>query len=197
MVVPFDFSVLWRRTQVLADGEDFNSRIQCIVHHVENFALFFPESHHDSSLDKHGRVHLLCGFQEAERRVVIGLESDGGVEPPRCFNVVRENIRTGFSDDTHRVERALKVGCEQFDLDVGIAPANLVHEVDKYGSAAVGEIVAINDVMTACLNFRSAIAAATLAGSARSSSVGFPLVTAQKAQARVQISPRIMKVAVR
>ena len=39
-------------------------------------------------------------------------------------------------------------------------------------------------------------ASATRAGSSRSSSAGLPCCTAQNPQARVQMSPRIMKVAV-
>jgi hypothetical protein len=52
------------------------------------------------------------------------------------------------------------------------------------------------DVMTAYCRSMRAIASATRAGSARSSSVGRPCATAQYEQARVQTSPRIMKVAV-
>ena len=53
------------------------------------------------------------------------------------------------------------------------------------------------EVMTACLRPSSATDSATRNGSPRSSSVGRPEVTAQKRHARVQTSPRIMKVAVR
>jgi hypothetical protein len=51
-------------------------------------------------------------------------------------------------------------------------------------------------VITACRSAIRSIASATRAGSARSSSFGLPCATAQYAHARVQTSPRIMKVAV-
>ena len=52
------------------------------------------------------------------------------------------------------------------------------------------------DVSTQCLSPILATASATLGGSAKSSSVGFPVWIAQKVQARVQILPRIIRVAV-
>ena len=52
------------------------------------------------------------------------------------------------------------------------------------------------EVMTACRMPIRAIDSATRRGSSSSSQVGRPVLTAQKAQARVQVSPRIMKVAV-
>ena len=49
--------------------------------------------------------------------------------------------------------------------------------------------------MTACANAMRAIASATFSGSAASSAPGRPVFTLQKAQALVQVSPMIMKVA--
>ena len=51
-------------------------------------------------------------------------------------------------------------------------------------------------VMTACRTPIFATASATRRGSSASAASGFPLPTAQNVQRRVQISPRIMKVAV-
>ncbi len=51
-------------------------------------------------------------------------------------------------------------------------------------------------VITACFNPISETAAATLSGSSRSSGFGFLVSTRQKPQARVHLSPPIMKVAV-
>jgi len=51
------------------------------------------------------------------------------------------------------------------------------------------------EVMTACFRPMRATASATRAGSSSSTGPGRPVATLQKAQARVQISPRIMKVA--
>ena len=52
------------------------------------------------------------------------------------------------------------------------------------------------EVSTQCFSPILATASATLGGSAKSSSVGFPVCTAQNEHARVQIFPRIINVAV-
>ena len=52
------------------------------------------------------------------------------------------------------------------------------------------------EVMTTCFRPIRRMASATRPGSARSSSVGRPVFTAQKPQERVQTSPRIIRVAV-
>ena len=52
-------------------------------------------------------------------------------------------------------------------------------------------------VTTTCFKFIITTESATRSGSARSNSFGRPVLTAQKRQARVQIAPKIMKVAVR
>ena len=54
----------------------------------------------------------------------------------------------------------------------------------------------LTDVMTTWSRSIAAIVSATRRGSSRSSSVGSPCATAQYLHARVQTSPRIMKVAV-
>ena len=53
------------------------------------------------------------------------------------------------------------------------------------------------DVTTACFSPIFSTVSATRSGSCQSNSVGRPVLTAQNRQARVQISPKIMKVAVR
>ena len=52
------------------------------------------------------------------------------------------------------------------------------------------------DVTTACLIFINLIELATLSGSAQSTAEGLPVLTPQKEHERVQILPRIIKVAV-
>src|SRR5882762_7116783 len=54
----------------------------------------------------------------------------------------------------------------------------------------------LTDVITACFTPINFIASATRLGSSKSYSVGRPVATAQNVQLRVQIFPRIMKVAV-
>src|SRR5260221_8346561 len=54
----------------------------------------------------------------------------------------------------------------------------------------------LTEVITACFTPISRIASATRRGSSSSYSVGRPVATAQNVQLRVQILPRIMKVAV-
>ena len=55
----------------------------------------------------------------------------------------------------------------------------------------------LTEVITTCLRPICWVARATRCGSWMSRPLGLPLVTAQKPQARVQMSPRIIKVAVR
>ena len=55
----------------------------------------------------------------------------------------------------------------------------------------------MTDVMTTCSRPSLATASLTRRGSSSSNQVGLPVLIAQKPQARVQVSPRIMIVAVR
>ena len=52
------------------------------------------------------------------------------------------------------------------------------------------------EVITACLIFMILMELATFSGSAQSTALGLPVCTPQKPQERVQIFPKIMKVAV-
>jgi hypothetical protein len=63
-------------------------------------------------------------------------------------------------------------------------------------SAPPSEIVRATAVMTTCLRRIRWVASATRAGSSASRGSGLAVDTAQKWQARVQLSPAIMKVAV-
>ena len=67
----------------------------------------------------------------------------------------------------------------------------------KIAAPPSGRSSRLTDVMTACVRRICATALATRIGSSASGAAsGRPVFTAQKPQARVQVSPRIMKVAV-
>src|SRR3989339_694512 len=52
------------------------------------------------------------------------------------------------------------------------------------------------DVITTCLRFNASTDSATLRGSSRSNSLGIPVLTLQNPQLLVQVSPKIINVAV-
>ena len=67
----------------------------------------------------------------------------------------------------------------------------------KMAAPPSGRSSRVTEVITAYFSCSAATASATRRGSSRSCSVGCPLSTAQKAQRRVQVLPRMRKVAVR
>ena len=88
-----------------------------------------------------------------------------------------------------------KIGHQDLDGGTGRGGANLLDATDELVGAAVGQIVAIDRVITTCLRPSIRTMSARLSGSCGLTAPGLPVATLQKAQARVQMSPRIITVA--
>src|SRR5436853_7295669 len=55
VVIPFDFSMLHRWSQILPDRHDVDSGKRGIVHELDDFFLLFTKAHHDSRIDEYPR----------------------------------------------------------------------------------------------------------------------------------------------
>jgi hypothetical protein len=88
---------------------------------------------------------------------------------------------------------SLEVGREHLDLAAGRLAADLADDAEAPLS---GRSSRSTEVMTAWRSPMRAIERATRAGSSGSFQVGLPVLTLQKPHRRVQVSPRIMNVAV-
>ena len=96
-----------------------------------------------------------------------------------------------------RVVRAVEVGDEDLDAHARAVPRSARDGLREDPRAAVGQVVAGDAGDDDMLEASAPTASATRRGSSSSYQVGRPVLTAQKPQARVQVSPRIMIVAVR
>ena len=140
--------------------------------------------------------HRLGVREDLQRAVVAGPLADRLLEPLDRLDVVVEDVRRGLHDRAQR-RVAEVVGDEDLDPGVRAQAAQLADGGREGASAAVGQVVAADagdhDVLEAH-DGDGLGHAARLVGVVP---VGRPVLTAQKPQARVQVSPRIMTVAVR
>ncbi len=90
---------------------------------------------------------------------------------------------------------AQEIRRQHLDRGVRAARADRADDGGEVRCPAIVEIVAIDRGDDDMASPSFAVASATCAGSAASSAPGSPVLTLQKAQARVQVSPMIMKVA--
>jgi len=111
------------------------------------------------------------------------------------FQIVVEDIGFRRHHDFERAFLAQEIRRQDLDGRGRTARANRANGLREMRSTAIGEVVPIHrgddDMGKPSLK----VASATCSGSSASSAPGMPVLTLQKAQARVQVSPMIMKVA--
>jgi len=137
-------------------------------------------------------------LEDAQRLAVVRpAVADRRLQPVDGFQVVREHFGASVEHDVERGEIAGEIAGEALDLCVGTRlwiARTVLAKIAAPPSARSSRSTAVS---TRYFQPNSATAAATRLGSSQSTSpLGEPVFTLQKWQPRVQVSPRIMMVAV-
>ena len=140
--------------------------------------------------------HLLRPAQDIEGAVPAGALADRLLEPLHGLEVVVEDVGPGLHDGLQPLVGAVEVGDEHLDAHPGARRRIGGSSRRRCAAPPSGRSSRATLVTTTCSRRIAATASATRRGSSSSNQVGRPVLTAQKPQARVQVSPRIMIVAV-
>ena len=108
-----------------------------------------------------------------------------------------EDVRPGGQDDLERGRVPLEIGDERLDPGGRAFRADGLDDGREVGRPAVGEVVAGHRRDHGVGQAERGHGLGHATGSSGSGGRGVPLVTAQKPQLRVQVSPRMRNVAVR
>ncbi len=136
--------------------------------------------------------------QQLERTLVDCALAYLAIQPRNCFRIVVENVRPGANNGLQRLPVSPEIRNQDLHLAARNPAANFCNRAGKDGRAAVGLVVAVDrshhrvSQAHELRSFRHAFRLLLSGGAA-----GLPDGTAQNPQARVQIFPRIMNVAVR
>ena len=190
--------VLGLGPQVLADRQDVGARV---ADRADGLAgprpTSSPRPDHDAALGEQPR--LLRAAQQLERALEAraGPHAAGtgaGTVSVLWFRIVGPGVDHGCE----RAPVALEVGDEHLDRAAGDALADRPDAGREDGGAAVLLVVAVDggDDRVAEAHARDRVGHARGLRRDRAARRAGPVLTAQKPQARVQTSPRIMKVAV-
>ena len=156
-----------------------------------------PRPDHDAGLGEDRRIELLDPLQQPDRVEIAGAGPHRQIVRRHRLEIVVEHV--GLAPRPRSPARrpcagSRASGSRSWSPACAARMARMTSA--KCCGAAIGEVVAVDrgddDVGQAHLGLT---ASPTLSGSSRSSAVGMPVATLQNAQARVQISPMIMKVA--
>ena len=117
------------------------------------------------------------------------------IKPRHRLDIVVEHVGPGGGDAIDGARLVAEIGRQHFDGGAGRQRPHPLDAGDELEGAAIVEIVAVDrgddDMLQAhrCHRFRQMFRFVT------STAPGLPVLTLQNAQARVQVSPRIMNVA--
>ena len=142
--------------------------------------------------------HLLGPAQDVQAAIPARALADRLLEALHGLEVVVEDVRPGVHDRPQPVVRAVEVGDQDLDAHPGRGLAHLRGSSRRRSASRrrAGRRGRRSSRRRAP-GPSPPTASATRRGSSSSNQVGRPVFTAQNPQARVQVSPRIMIVAVR
>ena len=138
-----DGEVLFRRAEVLAEGEDGDAGVAEVVHGLEDFGFGFAEAEHDAAFGGDlAAGHFFGAFEDVETAVVLGAAADERGEALDGFEVVIEDVGAGVDDGLEGVIAAVEVRDEDFDDDAGVFAADGFDGACEVEGTAVLEVVA-------------------------------------------------------
>ena len=141
MVVTDHRQVPAGRTKILPDRQNVAAHLPQIVKNREQFVGALAQPHHDARLGEHPRGLFLGNLQQTERPRKVSLRSGLGIQPGNGFQVVAENLRTGFGNGPQVGRVAQKVGNQHLDGTTGNLLTNAADGVGKKGGATIREII--------------------------------------------------------
>ena len=117
------------------------------------------------------------------------------IERGHRLEIVVEHVRPCCDHEFKRSVLAQEIRGEDLDGRLRTTPADGANGIGETLRAPSARSSRSTEVTTICARPNLAVASATRAGSSGSSATGSPVLTLQNVQARVQVSPMIMKVA--
>jgi len=106
---PDDRVVAFRGAQVLTDGEEVGADFSQVCHGFEDFGFSLAEADHHSRFRGHERVDFFYSLQELDRNIVVSTWSNFSENSSGCFDVVVEDVRSGFYDAFERFEFTFEI----------------------------------------------------------------------------------------
>jgi hypothetical protein len=184
------------RLQILADGQEIDIGGAQVVHQLQHFVPLLAEADHDAGLGEHGRVEFLDPLQQADRMEIAGAGADRQIVADGT--VSRLWLKTsGLAATTRSSAPSLrrKSGVRISMVVAGRRRADGPDHLAKCSAPPSARSSRSTEVMTTWLRPIFFTALATLLRLLAVERQRHAGRTLQKAQARVQISPMIMKVA--
>jgi len=210
------------RLKILAHRHEIDVGAAHVVHHLMDLHPFLAEPKHDARLGEDRRVAALDAFEQAQRGIIARAGTDRRIEPRHGFEIVIIDVGSRIDDGGDRAFGLVaEIGGEDFDRRLRRFAAQRLNDLDELARAGVRISIVVpgamariarivltkcsappsgrssrsTEVMTMWLSPIFAAAIAVCSGSSKSTGRGMPVLTLQKAQARVQVSPRIITVA--
>ena len=94
--------------------------------------------------------------------MIIGIRTDPTIKPGNCFGVVIEHLRLRIEHGVESLFVTIEIRNQNFDFAFGIQGAYLPDCLGPMGGSAVlGDIQGLPEVMTVCARFKWRTASAT------------------------------------
>ena len=143
------------------------------------------------------RILALDALEQPQRGIIARAGPDRRIEPRHRLEIVIVDVGPGRDD---RLDRRLAACCGNRgsgsrSSSLGVLRRSASITLTNWLAPPSGRSSRSTEVTTICSRPSSAAAIATCSGSSGSTARGMPVLTLQKAQARVQVSPRIITVA--
>ena len=120
------------RSQVLTDGQEISSYFSQVGHGFEDFRFSLAEADHHSRFRGHERVNFFYPLQEFQRYIVFPAWANFSEDSPGGFDVVVENVGSGFYNAFERFKLTFEIGDQDFDLAVGCCASDLGDHLFEY-----------------------------------------------------------------
>ena len=128
--------------EVLAHGQNLDSRLAEIIHGLKNLRLFFSESEHQAAFGDDVGGDLFHAAEDGEGEAVFGPGTDERGEAFDRLDIVIENIGSGIGDDFEALLFGVKVWGQDFDGDSWLGGSNGFDGAGKVFGAAIAKIIA-------------------------------------------------------
>jgi hypothetical protein len=167
-----------------------------VVHHLVHFKARFAQAQHDAGLGEDQRVvasplPAAAARHSSARRGGSSDRAGARFRGCGCRHLARRR-----RSPRSLAHQAPEIGGQDLDRGAGRVAAQRLDHLDELARARrSGRSSRSTEVMTICSSPSLAAASATCSGSIGSTGLGMPVLTLQNAQARVQVSPRIITVA--
>ncbi len=136
--------MLWRRLQILPDGQEIDLRRAQIVHDLQHFGLVLAETDHDPRFGEQCRIEPLGLIEQAQRMKISRARPYLGVKTRHGFEIVVEDVGPRRDDGFERALLAQEIGGQDLDRGLGSGGADRHDGLGEMLRPAIVEIVAVD-----------------------------------------------------